>query len=148
MEGKGQSAVQKCKQPLVCFNLLVQLATQSVQEYLEGRKQTLAYPGTPFSSRTTCRMWIWCPSWRTCPESSRCISSGDGTCTVSSFKVTAFRSCTSLAQAGSVPLNSSTLKLSGIFVFLFIPWICFKRQALYSGIAAHVFRARLRQQLI
>lgn len=44
--------------------------------------------------------------------------------------------------------NQATLKLSGIFFCLFIPWSCFKRQALYSGMAAHVFRARLHQQLI
>lgn len=50
-------------------------------------------------------------------------------------------------QAGSVPLES-TLKLSGILLCLFIPWICFKRQAFYLVTEAHVFRARLHQQLI
>lgn len=135
------------KQPLVWSNLLSQLATQSMQEYLDGRKQTLPYANPPFSSCITCRACIWCPCSSTYPGSSKCTSSGGGTCTVSSFKVRAFRSCSSLMQAWSVPL-ASTLKLSRIFLCLFIPWICFKRQALNSEMAARVFRARLHQQLI
>lgn len=126
---------------------VVPLAPQTTQEYLQERKQTLAYPNPPFSPGTTCRVWIWCPSWRTCLGSGRCTSSGNGTCIVSLFKARAFRSRSSLAQAGPVPLNS-TLKMSGIFLCFFIPWICFIRQALYSEMAAHVFRARLHQQLI
>lgn len=63
------------------------------------------------------------------------------------LKVRALRSCSSLVQAWSVPL-ASTLELSRIFLCLFIPWICFKRQALNSEMAVCVFRARLHRQLI
>lgn len=63
------------------------------------------------------------------------------------LKARALRSCSSLVQAWSVPL-ASTLKLSRIFLCLFIPWICFKRQALNSEMAVCVFRARLHWQLI
>lgn len=123
---------------------VVPLAPQTVQEYLRERKQILTYPNPPFSPGTTCRVWLW---WTTCPGSSRCTPSGNGTCTVLLINPRAFRSRSSLAQAGLVPLNS-TLKLFGIFLCFFIPWICFIRRALYWEMAAHVFRARLHQQLI
>lgn len=50
--------------------------------------------------------------------------------------------------AGTASATEQYPKLSGIFFCLFIPWICFTRQALYSEMAACVFRARLHQQLI
>lgn len=137
MGEKGQSAAQKSKQPLLWSSLLVQLPTQSMKEHLEREKNNpcLSQSHISLLYNTECGFGS---SWRTCPESSRCIASGDGTCAVWWHLV---------EQAGSVPLNSN-LELSGIFLCLFIPWIYFKRQTLYLVTAARVFRPRLHQQLI
>lgn len=136
--GKGQSDVQKPKQPLVWFNLLVELTTHAVQECLGREKADLCLAQPPLF--LLYKRHLWYPSWRTSPRSSRCTSSQDGTSPVSSFKVRAFSSCFSLAHAGSVLLNS-TLELSAVFSCLLIPRSCFNWQVWH--LAAHVVRAGL-----